>query len=195
MLLLALVVGSSFIGTAYGNNTTPLVTYCSPERNFTVGSKYQQNLDKLVHALGEGALGNGGFLNGSVGGPGPDDEAAFGVIMCYVDRTSAQCKDCLGRAQSFVSTGCPFNAAASIMYKFCVLQYAADEPSISFPVAGDGMFRTYRSNSSHFVDDVAAMNGTRWELMNRLVPEAAGSPLRAEGIWRPAPAPDVSTAY
>nr|CAB3489546.1 unnamed protein product [Digitaria exilis] len=123
-LFMLLIAGGDAIETLY----IPPRTACPPEGGyFSSGSMFQVNADGLAHSLSMGAAVNGGFLNTSYGDP---RDKSFGVIWCFADIGWAECKKCLERAPSYVSTACPRSRTGTLLYKECVLPYS-DEVSVN----------------------------------------------------------------
>lgn len=117
-LFMLLIAGGDAIETLY----IPPRTACPPEGGyFSSGSMFQVNADGLAHSLSMGAAVNGGFLNTSYGDP---RDKSFGVIWCFADIGWAECKKCLERAPSYVSTACPRSRTGTLLYKECVLPYS-----------------------------------------------------------------------
>ena len=156
---------------AVSQDYTAAWPYCSTTGNYTMASSYQVNLVQLMADLQAGAIDNRGF-NVSMAGKSPD--TVFGLIMCYADSSWDQCQNCVRAATAGVQQTCPFSREMKACYiDACVLRYS-DKPFFSVAdlnVAYYGWIYTY-------VSDMVGMNATRWTLMNRLVGEASGSPLR-----------------
>ncbi|EER92759.1 hypothetical protein BDA96_01G516800 [Sorghum bicolor] len=100
----------------------PFNPSCSTTDNYTDDSQYKKNLDELLATLPTAAVDNGWFYKGSAGA-GADE--AFGLIMCFADRSAAQCLDCLTRAPAGITTMCPGSRNVSAAYDACVLRYSA----------------------------------------------------------------------
>ncbi|KAI4969610.1 hypothetical protein ZWY2020_000524 [Hordeum vulgare] len=144
---------------------------CSTTGNYTNGSPYQTKLAAVLAGLPSGAISNRGF-NTSTAGEAPDD-TVFGLIMCFADRNWTECQNCLRAAAAGIVQTCPYSRQASACYDACVLRYSNQS---FFSVADPGV--AFYAWVDDFVADMAGMNGTRRELMGRLMAEAAaGSPL------------------
>ncbi|CAN6338891.1 unnamed protein product [Urochloa humidicola] len=121
----------------------PFAPTCSTTANYTDGSQYKKNLDKLLAALPAAAGDNGWFYKGSAGAGGAADEV-FGLIMCYADRNATQCMECLAGAAAGIMAACPGSRNASAAYDACVLRYssapipAAAVPGYAFAVYVSG---------------------------------------------------------
>ncbi|KAL6847084.1 hypothetical protein ACP4OV_022937 [Aristida adscensionis] len=143
---------------------------CSTADNYTAGSQYKKNLDQLLAALPAAAGGNGWFYNGTAGS-GAD--AAFGLIMCFADRSATDCRACLAGAAARATAACPGSRRVDAAYDACVLRFAA----APFPATAD-LRRAYYAYS---VGEGAASKGLgdAWlPLMSRLTSGVATSPLR-----------------
>uniref|UniRef100_A0A0E0FDZ0 Gnk2-homologous domain-containing protein n=1 Tax=Oryza meridionalis TaxID=40149 RepID=A0A0E0FDZ0_9ORYZ len=140
---------------------------CSSWNNFSVGSGYQVNLFKLLGNLAAGgaAAGSGGFCNDSYGAL---SDMVFGVAMCYVDRHWTKCRRCLDAATSGAAAFCPYSRRVDVMYDECVLRYSDEINLFSF---ADSSGSYHMSWENVYVDDMASMNATRWEVFTRLAAE------------------------
>lgn len=177
MLLLAVVVSSASLDVAAqgdddGQNYYAFNPYCSTTGNYTDESQYRQNIISLMNDLPRSAIGNGGFSNGTAG-EAPDEVS--GLLMCFVDRSWNLCENCLRAAAFTVSKVCPFSREMKSAADACLLRYTNQ----SFFSAAD-LTQAFIVRSRTHVDagDTAAMNDSRWRLMNRLAEKAASSSLR-----------------
>ncbi|TVU49143.1 hypothetical protein EJB05_00437, partial [Eragrostis curvula] len=166
VLLLAVVRTSLAEPPVY----TPFPARCSTDNNFTAGSTYQVNIDKLVHRLRDGAASNESFFY-TTHGEKPD--MAFGLVMCYADYTWENCLFCLDHAVAWVGAGCPYSRNVSVNYDRCLLRYS-DKPFFG----GLDLTLTAWVRSLTNATDAAGMNVVRLNLVGRLSCEAAGSPRR-----------------
>jgi hypothetical protein len=126
VVLVLLTVSCSLDAAVAVDLYTSSITLCSADGggNFTGGSMYQVNLDKLVHNLGTEAASNGGFLSSRYGN---QSDEVFGVVSCFLDSSWPGCRNCLDRAPSYVTTACPYSRGAAFMFQDCVLRYS-DKP-------------------------------------------------------------------
>jgi len=102
---------------------------CSTTGNYTAGSQYEQNLESLVSTLSTTAAANGkdgSWFDSDSVRTAPD--RAWGLIMCYADRSATQCRDCLRKASlGWLSEVCPGHSRSlSVRYDDdgCLLRYA-----------------------------------------------------------------------
>ncbi|TVU11652.1 hypothetical protein EJB05_45249, partial [Eragrostis curvula] len=168
VLLLAIVRTSLAQPRVY----TPFMpTLCSTDNNITAGSRYQINVNQLVHRLREGAASNEGFFYTS---HGDQPDMAFGLVMCYADYSWDQCLFCLDAAAAWVGPGCPYSRTLSVNYDMCLLRYS----DANFYGDLDLTLPGYWVRSLTNVTDVASMNETRWNLIDQLTSEAIGLPRR-----------------
>lgn len=111
----------------------PSMISCSTAGNYTDGSKYQVNLDRLLSAIPVDADPNG-FFNGTFGAAGDE---VFGMFMCYAGDTDSECQDCLTRAPEGIMKVCPHSRTVRAVYNACTIQYS-DESffSVADPLCG-----------------------------------------------------------
>ncbi|KAL6851877.1 hypothetical protein ACP4OV_020062 [Aristida adscensionis] len=174
-LLLVLTVAGAAVPVA-GQYYTAYEPYCSTKGNYTTGSPYQVNLARLMAELPPAAIADGGFHYATAGGA-PD--AVFGLAMCYADANWTACGNCLRAAAAGVAQACPFSREMKSFYDYaCQLRYSS-QPFFSL-LDTDSPYRYYEWGPEpyNYVNDIAAMNGTRRRLITRLAAEATASPLR-----------------
>ncbi|RLM98465.1 Cysteine-rich receptor-like protein kinase 25 [Panicum miliaceum] len=160
-------------GGAVGGEYRPFPSpFCSTTDNFTAGSTYQVNVEKLVHLLGQSAAENGSFFMASYG---TWRDEVFSLIMCYADYSWDKCMSCVDAAVAWVSAGCPYSRSASVNYDRCLLRHS-NEPF--FGAADELNLTSWVVRSLEDAADAARMNATRWALVGQLTEQAAGSPLR-----------------
>ncbi|KAI4998230.1 L-type lectin-domain containing receptor kinase IX.1-like [Hordeum vulgare subsp. vulgare] len=172
LLLVAVVMSSSCVGVAVAEGQTywPVKPYCSTTSNYSADSRYRLNLLTLVTDLPARAFDNS-FYYARTAGESPDE--VFGLIACYADRSWNQCRDCLYAAANGIQQSCPFSRRMKGAYDACLLRYS-DE---SFASVAD-LSVAFDTSDKTKVDYPASMSDTRWDLLTRLVAEAAHSPLR-----------------
>ncbi|XBI07788.1 hypothetical protein VPH35_135636 [Triticum aestivum] len=174
LLLLAVAALLGAVSAAASDDYIPYVpaSVCSTESNYTDGSKYEVQLDNLLHDLRDGAIGNGGFFQ-TVEGTWPDK--IYGQAMCYVDCDWSMCELCLKVAPIYLMTkGCPNNKRGAIIYDCCYQRYSDEQ----FFGHADLFEFGFVVQSESDGDDAVPMNQTKWELVTELMAEAAGSPRR-----------------
>ncbi|CAN6214387.1 unnamed protein product [Urochloa humidicola] len=177
LLLVAAAAVTSLCAMAaaheYAKTVLPFAPTCSTTANYTDGSQYKKNLDKLLAALPVAAGDNGWFYKGSAGAGGADE--VFGLIMCFADRNATECRECLAGAAAGIATAvCPGSRNVSAAYDACVLRYssapipaAAIVPGYAFAVYVSGEPVTSRGL------------GNAWlPLMSKLAAGVTASPLR-----------------
>ena len=106
----------------------PSVISCSTAGNYSDGSQYHVNLDRLLSAIPMAAAKDGGFFNSKFGMEG---EEVFGLFMCYAGDTDSQCQDCLTRAPAGVMKLCPHSRTVRAVYNACTLRYSDESFSIA----------------------------------------------------------------
>ncbi|CAL4897908.1 unnamed protein product [Urochloa decumbens] len=86
------------------------------------GSQYKKNLNKLLATLPGAARNNSWFYKGSTGA---GSNEVFGLIMCFADYNTAQCRYCLDDAAGTVNTACQGSWNATAAYDECMVRYSA----------------------------------------------------------------------
>nr|XP_051184540.1 L-type lectin-domain containing receptor kinase IX.1-like isoform X3 [Lolium perenne] len=182
--LLALLVASLCAAAAVAQKNSsilqPANPTCSTAANYTDGSQYKKNLDQLLAGLPAASLSNGWFYNGTAG-EAPDQ--AFGLIMCYADRSAARCRECLAGAPAGITTVCPGSRNVRAAYDACVLRYS---PAPPFSGTADLAvpFLVRASGPGVTVDPDKMLNA--WlTLMTGLTGQAASSPSRVANSSTP----------
>ncbi|TVU49146.1 hypothetical protein EJB05_00440, partial [Eragrostis curvula] len=165
VLLLAVVRTSLAQPPGY----TPFPALCSTDNNFTTGSTYQVNVDKLVHLLRDGAARNEGFFYTSFGHGLAD--VVSGLVMCSTDNNWESCLFCLDHAVAWVGAGCPYSRNVSVNYDMCLLWYS-DKPFFH----GVDLTPMVTVRSLTIATDPANMNDVLLNLTRRLSVETAASP-------------------
>ncbi|TVU49165.1 hypothetical protein EJB05_00459, partial [Eragrostis curvula] len=165
-VLLLAVVRTSLAQHVY---TPYLPVLCSKDNNFTAGSTYQVNIDKLVHRLRDGAASNKSFFYTNYD---KNPDMAFGLVVCSADYTWENCLSCLDHAVAWVGAGCPYSRNVSVNYDMCLLWYS-DKPFF------DGLdltrlMATVRSLT--IATDSASMNDPLLSLIRRISVETVASP-------------------
>ncbi|KAJ3686969.1 hypothetical protein LUZ61_016133 [Rhynchospora tenuis] len=95
---------------------------CSLTDTYAIGSYYESNLFKLLSSLSKDAEFNSAFSNDSFGNT-PDE--VFGLLMCFVDSTLADCINCLQYATSNTTQPCSMSATATVLYD--LLSYSSKD--------------------------------------------------------------------
>ncbi|XP_037437684.1 cysteine-rich receptor-like protein kinase 25 [Triticum dicoccoides] len=187
----------------------PSMISCSTAGNYSDGSQYHVNLDRLLSAIPMAAAEDGGFFNRKFGMEGDE---VFGLFMCYAGDTDSECQDCLTRAPVGVMKLCPHSRTVRAVYNACTLRYS-DESFFSVADLVDisdlsdaphmeverSSYRTQYGGGGHsyapwyervlplvgYVVDTAGMSHMRLELIRRLMGKAGQAHERiAEGKQR-----------
>ncbi|XP_037437682.1 L-type lectin-domain containing receptor kinase IX.1-like [Triticum dicoccoides] len=208
LLLLAVVVAARPL--VYGDAVSdemflyppPSEISCSTDGNYSDGSQYHVNLDRLLSAIPMAAAKNSGFFNGMFGEAGDE---VFGLFMCYAGDTDPECQDCLTRAPEGTMKLCPNSRRVHAVYRACTLRYSDEsffsvaDLSITVLSAAPYVQRPYQTRYDRDpyetsnngvplegnVVDMVGMSRTRSELIHRLMAKAGQAAERiAEGTQR-----------
>ncbi|KAF7063524.1 hypothetical protein CFC21_070040 [Triticum aestivum] len=169
----------------------PSMISCSTAGNYTDGSKYHVNLDRLLTAIPVAADSNG-FFNGTFGAVGDE---VFGMFMCYADDADSECQDCLTRAPEGIMKVCPHSRTVRAVYSACTIQYSnksffsvadltvVDTVDLSVaPQLEQTPYPTWNNRDPEgwhqgvvlvgYVVDTAGMSHARFKLIHRLMVKA-----------------------
>uniref|UniRef100_A0A0E0FE08 Protein kinase domain-containing protein n=1 Tax=Oryza meridionalis TaxID=40149 RepID=A0A0E0FE08_9ORYZ len=178
LVAVAVIIGSLCVAAVgQGNNIVlPFAPSCSTAGNYTGDSQYKKNLDQLFTTLSAGAIAGDWFNTSSVG-TGADQ--VFGLIMCYADRNSTQCQECLAGAPAGIVQVCPGSRTADANYDACLLRYS-DKTFFSELTYGADPTIAWNVYFTPFVDNMTTMNDTRRRLMSQLAERAGDTKLRLD---------------
>ncbi|KAF8395565.1 hypothetical protein HHK36_019515 [Tetracentron sinense] len=109
------------LSEADNSDANPILqTYCGDSANYTSGSPFETNLNRLLPIL----LDNGprtGFYKATFGN---GFDKAYGLVQCRGDISFKDCQDCLEIAKSQILIRCPKRTRVVIGYEFCLLRFA-----------------------------------------------------------------------
>lgn len=141
----------------------PLFHFCSTPENFTAGSPYESNLNKLTSFLYT-KTPSSGFGLGSIG---QYQDQVYGLALCRGDTSPSDCKACVADAGAEIRHRCPHNKGAIIWYDDCMFKYLDTD----FFGQIDNANKFYMWNLKN-VSDPEAFNGKVRGLLTGLVEEA-----------------------
>ncbi|KAK3445958.1 hypothetical protein EUGRSUZ_A01729 [Eucalyptus grandis] len=141
----------------------PLSHFCSSSENFTAGSPYESNLNKLTSFLYT-KTPSSGFGLGSIG---QYQDQVYGLALCRGDTSPSDCKACVADAGAEIRRRCPHNKGAIIWYDNCMFKYLDTE----FFGQIDNANKFYMWNVNN-VSHPEAFNGRVRGLLTGLVEEA-----------------------
>ncbi|KAK4792155.1 hypothetical protein SAY86_022590 [Trapa natans] len=119
--LFVLVVSCSFILIQTVHGADPLFHFCSSSSgNFTSGSPYEANLNKLTSFLYLKTPPTG-FGEGSIG---QHQDQSYGLALCRGDVSAPDCKTCVATAGDEIRKRCPLQKEAVIWYDNCLFKYS-----------------------------------------------------------------------
>ncbi|KAL6656682.1 hypothetical protein ACP70R_004462 [Stipagrostis hirtigluma subsp. patula] len=114
---LSLVTGAAAYAEYSCNGTTG---------NFTAGSAFAANLDRLLAALPANASSSSSLFASAAVGAGPD--AAYGLALCRGDVTDPRvCSACLGNAFGRLRRLCGADRDATFYHDLCTARYSGED--------------------------------------------------------------------
>ncbi|KAJ3687289.1 hypothetical protein LUZ61_016453 [Rhynchospora tenuis] len=168
VLFLAL---NSFIFSGAFVEAVRRIDSCSTDGNYTDGSIFQTNLQKLLISLQTNAINSGGFSNITIGEPSSSGRVS-GVLMCYGDKTPNECELCINTTTTNMTQACPYSRRASVIDDRCYLRYSDENFLGTLTTDQD-----YYDYSAANVSNPISFNKTLYNLMNKLTIAAAKTPL------------------
>ncbi|KAJ3674887.1 hypothetical protein LUZ60_005503 [Juncus effusus] len=112
LLLLSHFHGFSLAKFEYSN--------CS-STEYEEGTTYESNLSNLLSSLYQNAMNHSAFYDTSFGSA-PNE--IYGLAMCFVDSSPADCASCLQYASYNTTQPCPASKTADIFYDNCLFRYS-----------------------------------------------------------------------
>lgn len=146
-----------------------IYTDCPSDTNYTSGSAFQANLNKLLSSLPGAAAASSGFAKDVIGAA-PDQ--AYGLVQCRADVNTSDCRACLDDAAREVISGCPGQKSAMIMHEYCLLRHS----NTSFIGAADKSLAVYVCNSQNSTQPEQFMSRVGALISNLIEKAAYGTP-------------------
>ncbi|KAL7213414.1 hypothetical protein ACSBR2_016020 [Camellia fascicularis] len=95
---------------------------CIDTGNYTTGSPFESNLQRLfIRTLYK----NGGDNNFANGTKGDDPDKVYGLILCRGDVQPSMCQKCIDKASEEILRRCPLYKEAIIWYDECLIRYSS----------------------------------------------------------------------
>lgn len=94
---------------------------CSNTTNYTSGSAFQNNLNRL---LIRSLYNDGGDYIFSNATQGTYPDQVYGLFLCRADVARKTCQDCIDMASEMIVDECPFRKEAIIWYDECLIRYS-----------------------------------------------------------------------
>ncbi|MCD7451109.1 hypothetical protein HAX54_009557 [Datura stramonium] len=102
---------------------SPLTYYCPSTNinNYTEGSKFQSNLNRLLY---RSLYNNGGNSIYAKASEGDDPDKVYGVFLCRGDVAPKDCQNCIDVATEQILRECLLKKQAIIWYDQCLVRYS-----------------------------------------------------------------------
>ncbi|KAK9151924.1 hypothetical protein Syun_010233 [Stephania yunnanensis] len=98
----------------------PVLSHCFDSRNYTSGSQYESNLNKLFTSLSSQSSSKG-FITDSIG-EGPNQ--VYGLVQCKGDISLTDCQKCVNTSTISITEICPYRKEAAVRFVNCVFRYS-----------------------------------------------------------------------
>ncbi|KAG5617972.1 hypothetical protein H5410_017796 [Solanum commersonii] len=100
---------------------SPLHHSCSMSKNYTEGSKFQSNLNRLLFRSLYNNGGNSIYTNVS---EGEEPDKVHGVFLCRRYVAPKDCQNCIDVASERILHECPLDRQGNIWYDDCLVRYS-----------------------------------------------------------------------
>lgn len=94
---------------------------CSNTTNYTDGSQFQSNLNRILYRALYNDGSNSIFSNNT---EGEEPDKVYGLFLCRGDVSAADCQSCIDVATQGILQECPFKKEAIIWYDQCMIRYS-----------------------------------------------------------------------
>ncbi|KAK9133581.1 hypothetical protein Scep_013109 [Stephania cephalantha] len=98
----------------------PVLSHCFDSRNYTSGSQYESNLNKLFTSLSSQSSSKA-FITDSIG-EGPNQ--VYGLVQCKGDISLTDCQKCVNTSTISITERCPYRKEAAVRFVDCVFRYS-----------------------------------------------------------------------
>jgi hypothetical protein len=119
-LLLIVTVAMHTLFSEADPQTATVWDYCGQTGQYTNGSAFQRNLNKVLESLVDKVYSSGGGYNASL--IQGNDSAVYGLMQCRGDLDSSNCKQCALAAKTKLVQDC-HNTSGFIQLDGCFLHY------------------------------------------------------------------------
>ncbi|KAM1119417.1 hypothetical protein TB2_043551 [Malus domestica] len=118
--LLVLIINVNFTQAQLGPPQIPSASCFNDKGNYTAGSTYQTNLDRLLSTLFDASNGYG-FYNSSLG---ENNDRVYAIGLCRGDITREACGTCLSDTANGLTNNCPNQKETIGWLPECMLRYS-----------------------------------------------------------------------
>ncbi|KAK9155891.1 hypothetical protein Sjap_003371 [Stephania japonica] len=98
----------------------PSLTHCFDPQNYTSGSQYESNLNKLFTSLSSQSSSKA-FVTDSVG---EAPNRVYGLIQCKDGISLTDCQKCVNTSTVSITKQCPYRKEAGVRFVNCVFRYS-----------------------------------------------------------------------
>ncbi|XP_009791095.1 cysteine-rich receptor-like protein kinase 15 isoform X2 [Nicotiana sylvestris] len=121
-LLLSLLVLSNILVGVKPIENRFLASFCSTNSSdYTEGSKFQSNLNRLLY---RSLYNNGGNFIYAKASEGEDPDKVHGVFLCRGDVAPKDCQSCIDEATEEILSACALKKQAIVWYDECLIRYS-----------------------------------------------------------------------
>ncbi|TMX05500.1 hypothetical protein EJD97_016991 [Solanum chilense] len=117
LILILLLHSVLLVGVKAQMQQNPLYYDCSMPNNYSEGSKFQSNLNRLLYNNSSNSI----YTKAS---EGEDLDKVYGVFLCRGDVVTKNCKNCIDEAIERIQSECPLKKQAIIWFDECLVRYS-----------------------------------------------------------------------
>ncbi|KAK4735148.1 hypothetical protein R3W88_009409 [Solanum pinnatisectum] len=121
LILILLLHSVLLVGVKAQLQVNPLYYNCSMSKNYTEGSKFQSNLNRLLYRSLYNNGGNSIYTKVSVG---EEPDKVHGVFLCRRYVEPKDCQNCIDVASERILHECPLDRQGNIWYDDCLVRYS-----------------------------------------------------------------------
>ncbi|CAO2192414.1 unnamed protein product [Urochloa humidicola] len=155
---------------AYAETPWPL---CGNRGNYTAGSNYQSNLNRLSAALPKNAASSTTALF-ATGTAGTAPDMVYALALCRGDINASACNGCVTAGFQDAQRLCPFSKDATVYYDSCLLRFS----DANFLATADNADVLLLMNTQNFTESADSMRLMLYTLLNNTAQYAASSSRR-----------------
>ncbi|KAI9186930.1 hypothetical protein LWI28_022418 [Acer negundo] len=145
------------------------------DKNFTINSTYQSNLNRLLFSLSSYTDRSKIFYRTT---EGDDPNKAYGLFQCRGDVTTSTCQDCVAFASTDAVQRCPAQKEATIWYDECYLRFSDSNIFYDADLKRTYILQILMWNTNNVTIEPSRFHELLLKMMNKAADQAAEVPER-----------------
>ncbi|KAH0703174.1 cysteine-rich repeat secretory protein 38-like isoform X2 [Solanum tuberosum] len=178
ILIICLLVLSIILVGVKPAEITYMTSNCpNTASDYTEGSKFQFNLNRLLYRLLYNNASNSIYAKPSVGEN--DDDKVHGLYLCRGDVAPKDCQNCIDVASERIQRECPLKKQATILYDQCLIRYSSIPNFASTFNVSSYYWIVYNTESFSWMNQVKGISDA---MFDNLTPKATNDLKYAESF-------------